>query len=395
MAARNRSLRWLGVLEEHALEGAGDEFDPPGWLAGHLAWFQEAWIGRNTQRARGEQCPPQPTRLASVWPQADELFDPRQTTRAQRWAQAVPGDTLRSYLADTLDTTLGLLEQAEEDDAGLYFFRLALLVEDRAHETLAELTQAAELPPEAQQGLWPEAALQQPRDALWFPAQTWLLGSAPGGLVPDNELAAHPEAVPAFEIDAQAVSWQQFVEFAADGGYDQRALWHPRGWDWLQHSGRRAPRYVEQLGGQGSGVLLRRHGRMQRASGVQAVCHVAWYEADAWCRWAGRRLPTEVEWELAAVSGAGRGLRWAQVFEWTAGRARDWPGHRAGPTALDELPVPPGEVALAALHGQDEPARVLRGASSLTVPWLRHARARRYAWPTQDSAFAGFRSCAL
>jgi gamma-glutamyl hercynylcysteine S-oxide synthase len=110
--------------------------------------------------------------------------------------------------------------------------------------------------------------------------------------------------------------------------------------------------------------------------------HLTRFEAEAWCRWAGRRLPTEPEWELAATLGHSRGIVWGDVFEWVGGSARPWPGHAATPGTLDAMP-PPGSQG------------VLRGASWMTRARRRHASARRFARIDDDTAFCGFRSCAL
>ena len=169
------------------------------------------------------------------------------------------------------------------------------------------------------------------------------------------------------------------VEFAEDGGYDERTYWTATGWDWLQRTGRRAPRDVEQLRG---GVLLQRGGRLQRAPAGQPALHLTRHEAEAWCRWAGRRLPTEPEWELAAMTCAHRGFVWGDVFEWVAGSARPYRGHAAGAGSLDRMP-PPGSQG------------VLRGASVMTPPRWRHPKARRFMTPDSDHAFCGFRSCAV
>jgi gamma-glutamyl hercynylcysteine S-oxide synthase len=120
---------------------------------------------------------------------------------------------------------------------------------------------------------------------------------------------------------------------------------------------------------------------MQRVAANQPVLHVARHEAEAWCRWAGRRLPTEPEWELAALAGASRGFVWGDVFEWVAGSARAWPGCEAGPGALDAIPWPTDGV--------------LRGASWMTRSRERHPKARRFAPPERDTMFSGFRSCSL
>jgi formylglycine-generating enzyme required for sulfatase activity len=179
------------------------------------------------------------------------------------------------------------------------------------------------------------------------------------------------------------VCWAQFAEFVDDGGYDDRRWWSPAGWDQVEAGARRAPRYVEQVSG---GVLARRQGRLQRLPGAQSVLHATAWEAEAWCRWAGRRLPTEAEWELAASTASARGFAWGDGLEWVAGSARHYPGAGAGPAALDALPVP----------ADGAPAwRVLRGASAWASPRLHHPRARRYAGPAHDELFVGFRSCAL
>jgi formylglycine-generating enzyme required for sulfatase activity len=112
--------------------------------------------------------------------------------------------------------------------------------------------------------------------------------------------------------------------------------------------------------------------------------HVSRFEAEAWCRWAGRRLPTEPEWERAAATAASRGFVWGEVFEWVAGSARAWPGHAPTPAALD-----PVEAAVARRDG------VLRGAAWCQAPRTRHPKARRFMAPGADSAFVGFRSCAV
>jgi formylglycine-generating enzyme required for sulfatase activity len=191
--------------------------------------------------------------------------------------------------------------------------------------------------------------------------------------------------VPEFEIDAQCVNWAQYAEFAEDRGYDRRECWSEAGWAWLQRDGRRAPRDVEQLAGS---VLVSRAGQLQRAPLQQPAMQVTRHEAEAWCRWAGRRLPTEPEWELAALSAARRGFAWGDVLEWVAGSARAYPGAEAR--------VPPGtlDVIAAPIRSDGVTAAVLRGCTSATPARWRHAKARRFALPYDDRQRSGFRSCA-
>ena len=379
MDARNRTLGWLAAFDGLQFSTGFDGFDPPWWLAGQAAWTQEFWVARHVQRGRGELADPGGLRLASVHPEADAWFDPAASNRAARWQHGGPGaDVLRQYLADTLDTTLDLLDKASDDDTGLHVFRQVLQHEDRLGEQLAVLVQALDLAPERQQalverGLWPALPSRARREPLVLGGQRLLLGSPPGGFVPDGERWAHEVHVPEFEIDVQPVCWSQFAEFVDDGGYDERRWWSEAGWDQLEASGRRAPRYVEQVSG---GVLARRGGRLQRLPGAQAVLHVSAHEAEAWCRWAGRRLPSDAEWELAATLAGARGFAWGEVAEWVAGGARAYPGG----------PAWPGDAAA---------NRVQRGASAWGSPRLRHPRARQAVAAGRDDGFVGFRSCAV
>ncbi len=369
---RNLTLRWLSVFEARGAEAGADDGPSALWLAGHAGWYQERWIARHVQRARGEHAAADALRLASVEPAADAWFETGER-------QPPDPDTVRRYLADTLDTTLDLLATAGDGDDALHVYRAALLHEDRLTEALAERAAALQLrrqpdPPPP----WAPLPARVDREPLWMPAARLQLGSARGGFVPDLERWAEDMAVPDFEIDAQAVSWERFIEFAEDGGYDRAELWTDAGWAWVQQVGRRAPRDVEQLRG---GVLVQRGGELQRAPAGQPAMHLSRHEAEAWCRWAGRRLPTEPEWELAALTARSRGFVWGDVFEWVAGSARPWRGHAQTPGSLDRLPPPRTE-------------GVLRGASFMTPARQRHPKARRFLPPEADHAFCGFRSCA-
>jgi gamma-glutamyl hercynylcysteine S-oxide synthase len=354
MHARNRTLAWLAALER--LPAAC-------WLAGRAGWWQERWIARNVQRSRGAAADATRAPLASIEPHADRW-----------WAQPAddePGPTaeaLRPYLEETLEVTLELLAAADDGDDALHWYRAALFEEDAAVLRFATLAQQQRIDVKR---LLPERTLRALRAPLWFAAQRWQLGSARGGFVPPAEQWGHDEPVPEFEIDAQPVTWQQFAEFVEDGGYDDVRWWGEDGAHWLQADARRTPRDVEQSR---HGVLLQRFGQLVRAPAGEAASMLSWYEAQAWCAWAGRRLPTEVEWELAASNGTSRGVTWGDVPEWTAGRARAWPG---GP-AVDDATL-----------------RVQRGVAWFEPRRLAHAKARRFVAPQRDDGFAGFRSCAL
>jgi iron(II)-dependent oxidoreductase len=385
--ARNNTLRWAAAL-------AGAPVEPESMLRqlGHIGWFQEYWIARNVQRQRGERCDVTHPKLASIMPEADVLFEPvnMRRARAKRAARSITSatdsatrplpdlQTVRQYLVDSLETTLELLSGTPDEDETLYFYRLALLREDSCIEHFATLSQTMGF----DTGLLPPLPARGLRPPLLFASTRWLLGCKPGGFVYDREKWAHEVPLPEFEIDSQAVTWAQYCEFVEDGGYDDRRQWTPAGWAWVQEQGRRTPRYVDQMR---QGVLQQRFGKLMRVPLAHPVVHVSWFEADAWCRWAGRRLPSEAEWEAASMQGASRGFRWGDVLEWTSGTLRPYPGFLAPSPGQHRDPAAPAEGA----------PRVLRGASFATRGRLRFEKARHAAGPERDDPFTGFRSCAI
>ena len=154
----------------------------------------------------------------------------------------------------------------------------------------------------------------------------------------------------------------------------------------MDGEGRRGPRYVEQIGSASGAVMQTHFGRAARMSGSQSVMHVSWWEADAWARWAGRRLPTEVEWEMAAHTASRRGFRWGDVREWTATTLRPWPGFTPDAWTLQT-------------DFQAQPhfggARVQRGASFAARSRMKHPKFRGFAAPERDDGFVGFRTCSV
>ena len=384
MDARNHTLRWMAVYEE-ALAASNlqvpmsPELNPPLWELGHLGWFQEWWIARNVQRQRGSASDPTIPRLASIEHHADRWYNSSNVRHESRWQLDTP-DLLgtKQYLAETMEVTLELLEGCDETDDALYFYRLALFHEDMHGEAFAHMAQTLGLNLPDSKALLRPLAAHAPREPLLFPATRWSLGSAPGGFVFDNEKWGHEVAVPEFEIDAQPLTWAQYGEFVEDGGYDEESFWSAPAWAWLQSQGRRTPRHVDQMR---QGVLQQRFGRLTRVPLSQPVTHVSFYEAEAWCRWAGRRLPTEVEWEVAAHAGVSRGFRWGDVWEWTASTFRPYPGFSPDPYLDYSQPW----------FGNH---KVLRGASFATRERMRHPKYRNFYLPWRDDVFSGFRSCA-
>ena len=375
--SRNCTLHRFAVYEPMLEVPHSHELNPPLWELGHVGWFQEFWIGRNMERHRGPAADRTRPRLASIEPRADTLYDSTHVPHDERWHLDLPdAEATRAYLVETLESTLDLLVHTPETDDALYFFRLALFHEDMHAEAFAYMAQTLGLPmPELP---WPIPVAQRP--AVGVPVTRWKLGSELGeGFVFDNEKWAHELRVPEFEIDAQPVTWAQYIEFIEDGGYDEPLWWSAEGWAWVQGSGRRAPRHVEQVR---HGVLVQRGDALVRAALNTPVMHVNWHEAQAWCRWAGRRLPTEAEWEVAASTGARGGFRWGEVWEWTANRFEPYAGFEPDPYADYSQPW-------------FNTHRVLRGGSFATRPRMKHAKYRNFYRPERDDIFCGFRSCAV
>jgi len=384
MDARNHTLQLLAHFEGVHVPCA-EETELPVWIAGHIAWLAEYWIGRNPQRALGSACPADAVRLASIEPKADEWFNPALAPHDARWQLDLPPiESVRAYLLETVEGTLELLDKTPDEDDALHFFRVALHHEDLRCEQLLTLAQTigVELPVDLPPGM-------HARGAVLVPAAKWVMGARRGGFAFDVEKGPHQADVPEFEIDAQPVNWAQYAEFVDDGGYDRAELWHPQGWSWLQElakcDGRRGPRHVEQIGSAGGAVRQWVFGRVMRMAGTQSAMHVSWWEADAYARWAGRRLPTEVEWEMAAGVAARQGWRWGDVREWTAGLLRPWQGFKADAWTLHtDFEAQPNFGV----------ARVQRGASFATPDRIAGTSIRRFAPPHRDDAFVGFRTCA-
>lgn len=360
------------------------ELNLPLWELGHVGWFTDWWIARNPQHTLGMRADPgvvrHPARQAGRGVDADGLYNSSTVAHDRRWQLDLPGaDATRADLAASLNDTLALLADAPQDDTSLYFFRLALFHEDMHAEAAVYMAQTLGFDPfRAQAG--PEtapsvAAIPTPQ-TLEVPATDWTLGYRGRGFAFDNELSPYAVQVPAFEIDARPVTWAQFLPFVDSGGYVQRCFWSPAGWAWRQVGARQAPRYLRQ----GShGWEQQRYGSWMPLEPNAAACHLTAFEAQAWCCWAQRRLPTEAEWEVAAHTA---GFAWGDVWEWTGSAFTPFPGF---------TPHPYRDYSQPWFDGRP----VLKGASFATVPRMRHPSYRNYFTPERNDIVAGFRSAAL
>jgi iron(II)-dependent oxidoreductase len=355
------------------------QLNPPLWELGHVGWFQEFWTTRNPQQTRGLAADPGCARRAGVRADADALYNSVNVLHARRWALPMPdaGQT-RQDLGLQLEACLNQLAHTSDDDTGLYFHRLVLLHEDMHHEAGLYMARALDVPVDDPR--WQAPQLADPAMPLSFEAQGWTLGSGQAsGFAFDNELPGSTVALPAFDIDAQVLRWQEFLPFVEAGGYQRPEFWDDAGRQWLDRQGQRQPLYLRRTK-TGDGWEERQHGQWQALVPTQVAAHLSAHEALAWCAWAGRRLPTEAEWELAACQAPDR-FRWGDVWEWTASAHQPFAGFVAHPYRDYAAPFFDGRP-------------VLRGGSFLTQPRMKHPRYRNFFGPQRNDVAAGFRTCA-
>lgn len=388
--SRNRTLAWLsafGAARRGWIVPRQYDADPPLWTLGHLAWHAEWWCLRDVQwQERGGVLLPVPAAPALL-DGADEWFDPERIGPDARWEVALPDVTaLKHYAASVLDAVLRRIALLPDDgDDTLYPFRRALQHEDAQIERIAALLQALAMAPDDPALTRPPVSVPD-AGTLQFPGGRFTQGwGEPDGFAMPDELPAQPTYVPAFEIDAAPVTNAQYLEFVDDGGYERPNWWSPAGRQWLMTQERSAPRYWERHA-QTRAWKAQRFDTLRTLNPDEAVRHVTLYEAQAWCAWAGRRLPDEAEWEMAAVQNRG-GFRWGMVREWTATPYEPYAGFADVPSHPG-----PGDSEMQARFGL---CQAVRGACFVGPTRLRHARARLALAPEEDAAFVGFRTCAL
>ncbi|MGH8616611.1 MAG: selenoneine synthase SenA [Burkholderiales bacterium] len=391
--------------------------NPPLWEFGHLAWFQERWCLR-------WQAPE--TFGASLRDDADRLYDSTHVAHATRWDLPLPGwPAVMDYQAAVQEAVLTRLTHEPDRQSLLYFAELAVAHEEMHDEAFVYTRQTLGYEaPVVTPGARAENGEPGGGD-VHLPGGEYHLGAAQdGAFVFDNEKWAHPVALAPFAMARSVVSQDEYAAFVDAGGYGCQELWTPEGWRWRAGAGAEHPAYWRRQPG---GWEQRVFDRWQPLARDAAVVHVNAHEAEAWCRWAGRRLPRESEWEQAVATtpaapsgeikrmtpwgaatadarhanlhggvggvtnaqgyGAGDsawGLRQAfgNVWEWTADPFAPYPGYVRDPYREYSEPW----------FGTH---RVLRGGCFATEPALLRTTWRNFFTPDRRDVIAGFRTCAL
>ncbi|MCK5945427.1 MAG: SUMF1/EgtB/PvdO family nonheme iron enzyme [Planctomycetes bacterium] len=337
---------------------------PTAWDLGHIGWFAEFWLLRGPHRLRpdGHIAPHSAGRH---FPQ-DAWYDSAVVAHPDRW-QAPPHG--RPQLLELLERQLAGAQQhvrAHADPDTTYFAHLALLHECMHAEALAWTRATCGYPAPADVAMPEVPVAEQVRIASGIHR----IGAEPdAGFAFDNERPPVGVQLDAFSIDSHVVRNDAFVAFVDDGGYRRDELWP---------DGRPARELPARWRRAADGSIEHRHyDRWLPLPLAQPVVHVDAFEAEAFCRWAGRRLPTAAEWEVAAAQGIAWG---GTVWEWTASTFAPYgDGFRPGPYVTYSTPW---------FHHQRE----LRGGAYPTDPRMHDRRYRNFFLPRRSDVFAGFRT---
>ncbi|HEU5128847.1 MAG TPA: ergothioneine biosynthesis protein EgtB [Glycomyces sp.] len=417
-AARRRTLALTDVLDDGELMAQYSPLmSPLIWDLAHIGNHEDIWLVR---RAGGRP---------GLRPDLDPLYSAFEHPRAERSElPLLPPAEAREYIAAVRAEAIAVLARVELTDEvllrGAFIFNMIAQHEHQHDETMLATHQLREgsvvlfssVPePADADGLPPEVLVEGGPFPMGAGLDGWVLED----WTLDNERPEHPVDVPAFWIDTAPVTCGEFQRFIAEGGYGEPRWWSREGWEHRTSAGLEAPLFWERADG---GWIRRRFGRVEPVPGGEPVVHVCWYEADAYARWAGRRLPTEAEWEKAASwdakTGRTRRYPWGDeepdrkranlgqtclqptpagsypagaapcgarqmlgdVWEWTASDFAPYPGYRAFP---DE------KYSAVFFDGR---SKVLRGGSFATHPDAARATFRNWDFPVRRQIFSGFRT---
>jgi iron(II)-dependent oxidoreductase len=415
--ARRRTLGLTDCLDEDGLRAQHSPLmSPLVWDLAHIGNQEELWLVRD---AGGR---------AAIRPDLDPLYDAFQHPRADRPAlPLLAPEPARAYLRQVREQALDVLDSAALDPDGPalladgFVFGMIAQHEQQHDETMLATHQLRQGPAVLHAPAPPAA----PADAAALPAEVlvaagpFTMGTSTDPWALDNERPAHTVELPAYWLDTAPVTNAAYQEFIADGGYTDPRWWTPAGRHHREQAGLTAPLFWQR---DGDTWLRRRFGRTEPVPGDEPVVHVCWYEADAYARWAGRRLPTEAEWEKAArldpATGRSRRYPWGDddptadhanlgqrhlqpapagsyprgsapngarqligdVWEWTGSDFEPYPGFTAFPyKEYSEV-----------FFGPDY--KVLRGGSFAVDPVACRGTFRNWDYPIRRQIFSGFRT---
>ncbi len=418
--ARQRTFDLVADLsDEQLMSPYLPIINPLIWEIGHVAWFQEKWVLREVYKQK------------PIRDDADALWDSIAIPHTTRWDLPLPSrEGTLAYMREVCNRVIEQLQRGEPSEAQVYFVRYTVYHEDMHNEAFTYTRQTlAYPPPRFSSGGNSQAEEGALLGDVEIPGGAFILGATSDEpFVFDNEKWAHPIEIEPFAIARAPVTQSEFAGFVDNAGYRRKELWSQEGWEWRKTESAEHPVYWRR---DVNGDWLRRHFDKWRALEPDLpVIHVNWHEAEAYCRWARRRLPTEAEWEVAAAvepNSDGQGLSsrkrhfpWGDEppnpdranLDWTTmgcidvgalpesdspfgcrqmiGNLWEW-------TSSTFLPYPGFEIDPYKEYSDPwfKTRKVLRGGC-----WTTRARMLRNTWrnfytPDRRDVWAGFRTCAL
>jgi gamma-glutamyl hercynylcysteine S-oxide synthase len=418
LEARNRTLLLLSPLSDDELRAQHDPLmSPILWDLGHIAHFEELWLTRNLDG---------PIEFVEM----PGLFNPFEHPRSARGSLPLPGiNHCQEIMAEIRHHVLERLATADFNSANPllrdgYVYRMVLQHEYQHNETILQTLQLKRGRPYSPPAhitvptAPPDAYKTGRGNMAHFPGGPVLIGTDDRSAAYDNERAQHRVHLAPFWIDINPVTNGDFQAFMEAGGYTTKDYWSDAGWAWVQESGVTAPKYWSLSD---SGWVTRSMDEVGPVVPSHPVCHVCYYEAEAFARFAGKRLPTEFEWEAAASWDPGSGTKhsfpWGEeqatkdlanvdqlsfgtapvgsyprnvspigcygmigdVWEWTASDFDAYPGFESFPYREYSE----------AFFGTEY--KVLRGGSWATRPGALRNSFRNWDYPIRRQIFSGFR----
>jgi iron(II)-dependent oxidoreductase len=411
--ARERTRWLLEPLSDEDLKAQHDPImSPIIWDFGHIGNFEDLWL---VQKLAG----------GSPDPELNDIYDASKHSRSERPSlRLLDREGAERYLGEVRRTALEILERVDlsSEDPLLrdgFVYNMVLQHEYQHNETILQTLQLKKgegYRPEGQK--LPEGGGVS-EEMVRVPGGPFVMGTDDRRWAYDNERPAHEVNLPDFRIDAAPVTNGAYMRFMEDGGYERPELWDAAGWEWVREEGISAPKHWYQREPHDWWTV--RFGFHEPVDPLAPVVHVSWYEADAYARWAGKRLPTEAEWEKAAswdperesgrlyswgdepwsperanldqlafrtarvgaypggVSACGCHQLIGDVWEWTASDFEPYPGFEAFPYRQYS------EVFFGDRY------KVLRGGSWATRPGAIRNTFRNWDFPIRRQIFAGFR----
>src|ERR1043166_4111362 len=412
--ARARTLELIAPLSEDDLLRQHDPLmSPILWDLGHIAHFEELWLVRNLEG---------PIEFGEM----PGIYNPFEHPRRERGALdlGVLDECLRT-MSDIRERVLERLERVDFDPANPllkdgYVYAMVLQHEYQHNETMLQTLQLkqGEPYPAPRRAQHPASSVQRLASSVHFPGGRVRIGTDDRTAAYDNERPSHEMELAPFSIDVAPVTNSQYLEFMEAGGYQRREWWSDTGWAWLLDARVASPKYWTRDGEAWRARVMDREAPVDPNA---PVCHVSYHEADAYARFAGKRLPTETEWEVAAGWNAAGGHmhrypwgdepataaranvdqlsfetraagtyadNWSRlgcygmigdVWEWTSSDFRAYHGYAT-------FPYPEySEVFFGTEY------KVLRGGSWATRPGAIRNSFRNWDYPSRRQIFSGFR----